>query len=116
VLPGSNESGVLLSAKVSVPPFVVDGFTTPVRAALNAAAPPVLGLLLLAPLLALGLEPPAELLLEQAAKVSPVSTTAHAATAIDLGLFISGTSPFAGKSVYGLVCTRIERVTEAVTE
>jgi hypothetical protein len=35
-----------------------------------------------------------ELLLEHAARVSPVSS-AHAAIATDLRLFISGTSPFA---------------------
>jgi hypothetical protein len=64
------------------------------------------------PVLVLPLAPElgVELLLEHAASVSPVRT-AHAATAIDLRLFISGTSPFAGKSVDGLVCTRIERVT-----
>jgi len=113
VLPGSNESGVLLSAKVSVPPFFVDGFTTLVSAELNAAAPPLLVLVPEPePVLVLPLAPElgVELLLEHAARVSPVRT-AHAATAIDLRLFISGTSPFAGKSVDGLVCTRIERVT-----
>jgi len=99
VSPGSNESGVLLSAKVSVPPFFVDGFTTLVIAELNAAAPPV-------PVLVLVLAPPlaaelaVELLLEHAARVTPVNT-AHAAIAIDLRRFISGTSPFAGNRYTG---------------
>ena len=38
MLPGSVESVVLLSPKVSVPPFLVDGATTLVIAALNPAA------------------------------------------------------------------------------
>jgi hypothetical protein len=55
VLPGSNESGVLLLSKVMVPPLWVDELTTPVMPALNDAAPVVDGgvlpLLLLPPLL-----------------------------------------------------------------
>ncbi len=38
MLPGSVESVVLLSPKVSVPPFLVDGATTLVIAALKPAA------------------------------------------------------------------------------
>ena len=55
MLPGSNESGALLQSKVSVPPLCVDGLTTLVTPALNAAAPAdefgVALLLLLPPLL-----------------------------------------------------------------
>jgi hypothetical protein len=40
VFPGSNESGVLLMAKLSVPPLALEGFTTLVRPALNAGDAP----------------------------------------------------------------------------
>ena len=88
MLPGSNESGVLLSAKVSVPPFFVEGFTTLVTPALKAALLPDAELP--------PLEPPVELVpppLEHAARVSPAAT-AHAANASLLRLLICGTSPF----------------------
>ena len=87
MLPGSNESGVAATPKVSVPPFVVEGFTTLVTAALKAAVLPDAELPLLGP--------PVELLplLEHAARVSPAAT-AHAANASLLRLLICGTSPF----------------------
>jgi hypothetical protein len=53
VLPGSNESGVLLLSKISVPPLCVDGLTTLEMPALNATAA-VVGVALL-PLLLLEL-------------------------------------------------------------
>jgi hypothetical protein len=73
--------------------------------ALNASAPPVLVPVVLLPLLLL--VPPVEpvlgveLLLEQAASVSPASD-AHAVIAIDLRLFMSGTVSFpCAKSLSG---------------
>ena len=62
MLPGSKESGALRQSKVSVPPFCVDGLTTLVIPALNAAfedEPPLLLLL-----------PPPPLLPPQAASAS----------------------------------------------
>jgi hypothetical protein len=69
---------VLLIAKVRVPPFVLDGFTTPLSAALNDG-------LLLDPVVEplLGLELP----LEHAARPRPAST-AHVATMRVLRLLI----------------------------
>ena len=112
MLPGSNESGVLLSPKVSVPPFFVEGFTTLVTPALKAALLPDDALP--------PLEAPVELvplLLEHAATVSPV-TTAHATNASLLRLLICGTSPFTiiGYGISGSAPTRIKRVTQSVAE
>ena len=74
MLPGSVESGVLLSPKFSVPPFCVDGLTTCVLAWLKATVAVVL--------------PPDELpLLPQAARVSAATALTAARPAI-LRLFI----------------------------
>ena len=78
MLPGSVESGVLLSPNVSVPPLCVLGFTAPVMPALKVADVEPLELLL--PLL-----PP---LPPQAASTSAASAPRAAASPIVLRLFM----------------------------
>jgi hypothetical protein len=98
---------VLLLANVSVPPFFVDGLTTPVTPALKPAAP-------LVPV-PLELLPPGELdvLLEHAARVSPAAS-AHAAIASVLRLVMS--ARLLSESGPGLARPRIERVAQPITE
>ena len=79
MLPGSVESGVLLSPNDSVPPLWLDGLTTPVTAALKPVGPDVPPLP--PPPLLLLLPPP------QAASAS-VATAPSAASPVNPRLFI----------------------------